>query len=111
MTTIERESTAGSTFVRTAPVSPSRMPSRRPTGSRPTLSRWLTAGIAFSVVLLTGWFALYLYFVSGIQHARSQHELYADYRSQLAQRFAPVGGEIPFGAPVAMISIPKAGVK
>jgi sortase A len=62
------------------------------------------------MVLLALWSVLYIFFISGIQHARGQHELYATFRGQAAQSFVPFGGVISPGTPVAMISAPKAGL-
>lgn len=57
------------------------------------------------------WVVVYLFLLSGLQHARSQHMLYATFRAELAQAQIPTGGQIPAGKPVAMISVPSAGLK
>lgn len=65
---------------------------------------------ALSLCLLIAWAFVYLFAISDVQHARKQHEMYATYRADLAQALAPVGGAIPVGTSVAIISIPKAGL-
>jgi sortase (surface protein transpeptidase) len=55
--------------------------------------------------------------VGHVRHARSQHVLYLQFRSQLANAVAPTGflgadgKPVPFGDPVAVMAIPKIGVK
>jgi sortase A len=71
------------------------------------------AGIGIAVtllgVLVLG-FVVYLYYLSGVQEARSQTGMYATLRAELANGLAPLGsastGPIPPGTPVAILNIP-----
>lgn len=56
---------------------------------------------------LIGLFALYLFGLSGISHERSQTTLLNHFRLPLAFETAPLGGDIPSGHPVAVLTIPK----
>jgi sortase A len=62
------------------------------------------------VSALAVWFLLYAFVFSGLQEARSQHGLYAQLRTRLAQQVAPLGGNIPAGTPVAVLKVPAAGI-
>jgi len=55
-------------------------------------------------------FVVFAYALSGLAHARAQVGLQREFRSELASNSAPVGGNIPTGAPVAMLQIPTIGV-
>jgi LPXTG-site transpeptidase (sortase) family protein len=58
-------------------------------------------------------FAGYLYFLSGVQEARSQAILYEQLQTELAQvggTVAPLGPTTP-GAPIAILNIPSIGIK
>jgi len=100
LTYVRRESPAAAT-------SPGRRAPQRPLSTL----RWVFTGAWLTVGLLTIWAACYLVFVSGIQHARTQHQLYATFRAQAAQTFVPFGGLIAPGTPVAMVSAASAGLK
>jgi sortase A len=54
-------------------------------------------------------FVGYLYFLSGVQEARTQTTLYAKLQGELGQAIAPVGPTTP-GAPVAILNIPAIGI-
>ncbi|HSY14354.1 MAG TPA: sortase [Jatrophihabitantaceae bacterium] len=73
-------------------------------------ARVLVSSVSLAVCVLSAWSLLYVLFISDVQEARSQHELYATFRAELAQAIAPVNPPLALGAPVAMISIPKAGL-
>jgi sortase A len=80
--------------------------------ARPPLPAWRPA-VAITWLLfcaLALWAVTYILFVSGFQHARAQHELYAKFRSELALVTAPIGGTITTGAPVALFTVPGAGL-
>jgi sortase A len=55
-------------------------------------------------------FVVFAFALSGLAHARSQVGLERRFRSELASSSAPVGGNIPTGAPIAMLQIPRIGV-
>jgi sortase A len=76
-----------------------------------TIGRILSIGASLSVCVLALWSLLYVFVLSSVQHARSQHELYAQLRAQLALATAPIGGTIAAGTPVAVISSPTAGLR
>jgi sortase A len=67
---------------------------------------WVLASLS----ALAAWFLLYAFVLSGVQEARSQHQLYADLRSELALAIAPAGADIPLGSAVAILRAPRAGV-
>jgi sortase A len=82
-----------------------------------------SAGIALTLlaVVILG-FVGYLYFLSGVQEARAQTNLYARLQGELAQAVAPTGPVIPGhpaspaslaavpGDPVAVLDIPSIGI-
>jgi sortase A len=59
---------------------------------------------------LAAWVLVYAFFLSGLQEASSQHALYAQLRSELAQEIAPLGSRPAFGTPVAILRVPEAGI-
>ncbi|MFL6160259.1 MAG: sortase domain-bontaining protein [Marmoricola sp.] len=75
--------------------------------------------------LLIGWVFLYLSVLSSFEQGHAQRELYQRFRTELALTTAPTGAvvgtdkitgratltPIETGAPVAMISIPRVGIK
>jgi len=105
---------------------PVRLPARRTRPAapppRPPLSLWFLAPIwtMASLSALTVWFLAYAFGISGLQEARSQHELYGVLRSQLAQEIAPPfqgvqSGHSPsdnfaLGTPLALLRVPRAGI-
>lgn len=85
---------------------------RRPFRARPPLP----AGRAAVVAMLGGlatfafWFVLYAVSLSGLQEDHSQHLLYAQLRSELAQATVPFGGVIAAGTPIAYIDAGAIGL-
>jgi sortase A len=65
-------------------------------------------GMTLLAVFVLG-FAGYLYFLSGVQEARTQTALYATLRGQLSAAVAPVGSATP-GTPMAILNIPATGL-
>ncbi|WP_134741377.1 class E sortase [Nocardioides sp. 503] len=65
--------------------------------------------MGLSLVLV--WALLYLFVLSGLEQAHAQSALYGRLRTELAEGTAPTGAPIALGSPVALISIPGAGVK
>lgn len=69
------------------------------------------------IAIVCVWMLLQLLVLGGLAESRSQHLLYQEYRSELAQATAPTGALdynnklVPRGAPVAMISIPALGTQ
>jgi sortase A len=56
------------------------------------------------------WSLVYGLGISALQEHRSQTELYAAFRQQLAEETAPLGGIIAPGSPVGLIDAPAAGL-
>lgn len=73
-----------------------------------------TDGDAWSVIsttslmlcLVAGWMLAQMLYLGGIAQDRAQHDLYAEFRGELAAATAPIGPVTEVGAPVAMLSIP-----
>jgi sortase A len=63
-----------------------------------------------ALAVLTGWFLLYAFVLSGYQEHSAQDALYAKLRNQLALGVAPLGRKISLGDPVAVLVVPQAGV-
>lgn len=61
--------------------------------------------------MLTVWLVLYAVVLSGLQEQRAQHELYGELRARLAAETVPVSGAIKPGEPVALLDVPKAGLR
>ncbi len=87
-----------------APAQP--RPPRAP--ERPILAA-VGAGLLLLAVLALG-LAGYLYFLSGVQEARSQKLLYTRLQDELANQIAPLGPTQP-GSPVAVLNIPAIGIR
>lgn len=83
---------------------PSRGPDRPP-------ARAGVAQVLQALSLLLVWGLLYLFVLSGLEQGQAQSGLYGELRTQLAEGTAPVGAPILPGAPVALLSIPTAGVE
>jgi sortase A len=62
------------------------------------------------VLALVGWLVLYAFVLSGLQEQHAQHNLYASFRSELALGTAPVGGDVPEGSPVAVLTAHAIGL-
>jgi len=61
------------------------------------------------LLVLTGlWLLIYAVALSPLQSAHRQHALYQGFRTALAKQTAPLGGAIPPGTAVALISAPAA---
>lgn len=65
-------------------------------------------GLTLLALLIVG-YVFYLYAFSQVQEARTQHNLYATFRGQLAQAVAPLGSPAQ-GSPVAILDIPRLGL-
>jgi sortase A len=64
---------------------------------------------AFGALMI--WFVLYALVFGAVQESRSQTVLYAQFRQQLAAGVAPAGGLIKDGKPVALLEIPRLGIR
>ncbi|MCU1624148.1 MAG: hypothetical protein JWL79_2993 [Frankiales bacterium] len=62
------------------------------------------------VVALGLWGLVYPVLIGTLQEQDSQQQLFARFRSQLSQATAPIG-PTAYGAPVALLSIPRAGLR
>jgi sortase A len=65
----------------------------------------------YALAALMIWAVLYALVFGAVQEARSQNVLYAQFRQQLAAGTAPVGGLIKAGRPVAVLEIPRLGIR
>lgn len=70
------------------------------------VAAWICAALAGIAV----WFVLFALLLSGVVEGHSQHALYEQFRQELAAGTAPLGGPVPEGQPVAMLSSPAAGL-
>lgn len=61
------------------------------------------------VAVLCAWMVAQLLVLGGLEQHRAQDRLYGEFREQLAAATAPVGGIIPPGSPVALLSVPGLG--
>ena len=86
---------------------------RAPRAQRPAATG--SATLVWTSVSLAGFLALFFALfglgLSGLHESSAQHRLFAELREQLALATAPVGGAIPPGAPVALLSAPRAGLR
>jgi sortase A len=60
--------------------------------------------------LVTVWALAYLFVLSSFQQGHAQHRLYGQLRTELALGEAPAEAPIDLGAPVALLSVPAAGI-
>ena len=67
--------------------------------------------VLLSTSLLVTWVLVYLFFLSGLEQGHAQSSLYSRFRTQVAEGTAPSGAPIAPGSPVALLSVPEAGVK
>lgn len=87
----------------------------RPGGEGERLS--LASSACAIVALVCAWVLLQLLVLGGLAHARSQHILYAEFRSELALATAPTGAldyagkPVRPGAPVALLTSSSIGLK
>lgn len=98
----EVEVAPGPVPVRDAP--PEVAPAPRP-AIRTILSQSARA-VAITVIA----FVVFVVSLSGLVHARRQVGLQRRFRAELAVNGAPVSGDIPTGAPVAILQIPRIGL-
>jgi sortase A len=64
---------------------------------------------AFSGLMI--WAVLYALLFGAVQETRSQSVMYAKFRQELAGEVAPIGAPIRSGTPVALIEIPRLGLR
>jgi sortase A len=84
-------------------------PTVPPAPSADSIVGGLGIGVSLLALLVLG-FAGFLYFLSGIQEARSQTTMFATLRGQLEQSLGPLNSPKP-GTPVAVLNIPAIGVQ
>ena len=66
--------------------------------------------VLLAVAVLIAWFLLYVFVLSGLEQGHAQSELYEELRTELAEGTAPTGAPIAAGRPVALLSVPGAGI-
>jgi len=64
---------------------------------------------AFSGLMI--WAVLYALLFGAVQESRSQSVMYAKFRQELAGEVAPIGAPIRSGTPVALLEIPRLGLR
>lgn len=72
-----------------------------------------TVGVLWTLLslgLLAVWFVSYAVLFSDIEQGAAQRQLYAEFREQLANATAPLGGPIERGSPVALMQAPTLGL-
>lgn len=95
------------TSVRAEAATPGLPPPRHPfTELRVTISR-----VMIVVALFAAWIVAYLTVFSGFAENHAQHRLYGALRTELAMGTAPTGAPIASDAPVAVLSIPRIGLR
>lgn len=94
-----------------APVAPSSLRPKSGAVAPRSARRVVGRDVARSLCLLFAWLLLFGTVLSAAQEQRSQHVLFAQLRQQLAEATAPVQAPIPVGAPVALLSIARLGVR
>src|SRR5262245_22402542 len=70
----------------------------------------LAWGLTVFGVLVVG-LAVYLVGISRLEHARAQKSLTEDFDHALETQSAPIGGRIDEGTPIAMMALPRFGVR
>ena len=88
---------------------PAPAPPRPPHAPERPILQGVGVGLLLLAVLVLG-LAGYLYFLSGVQEARSQALLYTRLQDELANQLAPLGPTAP-GSPVAVLDIPAIGIR
>jgi sortase A len=91
--------------------SPGPTPNAGPESPGPSagdIAHGIGIGITLLALLVLG-FAGYLYFLSGVQEARTQTTLYARLSGELGNALAPLGSPTP-GSPVAVLNAPAIGL-
>lgn len=83
-------------------------PEEAPAPDPGSIASGIGVAVTLLAVLVLG-FAGYLYFLSGVQEARSQTGMYATLSEELAKGVAPLGSPTP-GSPVAILNIPAIGL-
>jgi sortase A len=72
--------------------------------------RTIVSQSARAVAIAAVAFVVFVLWLSGLAHARRQVGLQRRFRAELAAAAAPVSGDIPAGAPVAILQIPRVGL-
>lgn len=88
-------------------------PTARRTGPPVPSPLAISLAVVMVISVAAVFFGVYAFGLSGLQEQRSQHQLYAAFRGLLdpsSPVAPPIGGAIPDGTPVALISAPKAGL-
>jgi len=131
MTSVESAQQAEAAGPAPVQAAPAAKPAPAPPPSGGSIAAGIGVGITLLAVLILG-FAGYLYFLSGVQEARTQTSMYATLSGELANGVAPLGPTqispaaasatasatgappmitTPPGSPVAILSIPAIGVR
>jgi sortase A len=80
-----------------------------PPGGQQRRVRFGSSHILFGTSFLIAWVLLYMFVLSGFEQSHAQDSLYKQFRTQLALATAPTGA-VAVGSPVALLSVPDAGI-
>ena len=93
---------------------PARQPVPAPVAAPPAEPSRRSPLLAWALMLpgvLVLSFVVFVTLGTHVSADRAQRLLDSDFREQLAQATAPVGGQVPIGVPVAVLEIPRLGVR
>lgn len=93
-------------------------PAARPPAGRPTVAPGRSdeavsvIGSFFTMLALVSlWVLLQMLWLGGVSQGRAQDLLYDELRAELAAATAPIGPDLPVGAPVALLEAPAIGLE
>jgi sortase A len=81
-----------------------------PGGVQRDRARFSGSSMLLCLSLVLVWTLVYLTVLSGFEQQHAQHGLYERFRTELAAATAPTAAPIPTGDPVALLSVPAAGM-
>jgi sortase A len=85
-------------------------PHREESGPPPSATSTIVVTALVLLSFTAVWLLVYAVALSGLQERSAQHRLYASIRYSLSQEITPFGGAIKPGTPVAVLTIPSAGI-
>ena len=114
MTMTRNRPAAGATPVPAQGVPPQQpaAPRRPARPAPPGDDAWsVIATTSLMLCLVAGWMLAQMLYLGGISQDRTQDDLYAQFRGELAAATAPIGPVTEVGAPVALLQIPHIGLE
>ena len=73
-----------------------------------TIASRILASVLIGLAVLGVWFVAFGLVLSGLVESHAQHNLYTQFRGQLAAGVAPISDAVPDGAPLALLTAPAA---